>query len=596
MKNSYVTVTDQFCGAGGSSLGATLAGAEVKLAMNHWKLAIDTHQSNFQNTHHACTDISACDPRRYPATDILITSPECTNHSLAKGKKRKNQNQGSFFEEPLPIEAEERSRATMWDVVRFAEEHSYNIIIVENVVDARLWRLWESWMRAMTDPLNGLGYACQVVYLNSMFAHPTPQSRDRMYCVFWKPGNRAPNLDIRPPAYCTKCAKNVEAVQSWKNPNKPFGKYRQQYLYLCPVCASRVEPYYYCAANAIDWSLSVERIGDRSRPLKPKTLARIDAGLKKFSQKPVLMGMGAIQHDRDYATDQPFPTQTTSSSFGLGVPPFLVETAYSHAPDNRFKGIDETLPTQAARQSLGFVAPPFVVNTTQRNQDSGFIRGLQEAGFTQTTAQTMGVVFPPFLINTAFTNGNGGYIYPVDSALPSQTTRPDFGLAVPPMIVEMWGTSSTSPITDPLAAVVAGGNHHDLLIPPWLMGNYTPGTHRPLNDAIGTITTQDHNSLVVPPPFLTSYYGNGEGNHSILDPAGTVTTVDRQALIQPTAEIRVEDCGFRMLQPHEIGRAMAFPDTYKVLGNSREKVRQYGNAVTPPVMRLILERCLETLN
>jgi DNA (cytosine-5)-methyltransferase 1 len=86
---SYVTVTDQFCGAGGSSLGASLAGAEIKLAINHWKLAVETHNTNFPNTDHDCTDISAVDPRRYPATDIMITAPECTNHSLAKGKIRK---------------------------------------------------------------------------------------------------------------------------------------------------------------------------------------------------------------------------------------------------------------------------------------------------------------------------------------------------------------------------------------------------------------------------------------------------------------------------------------------------------------------------
>jgi DNA (cytosine-5)-methyltransferase 1 len=88
-KASALTVTDQFCGAGGSSLGATAAGAEVILALNHWKLAVETYNTNFPNTRHDCTDISACDPRRYPSTNILITSPECTNHSLAKGRKRK---------------------------------------------------------------------------------------------------------------------------------------------------------------------------------------------------------------------------------------------------------------------------------------------------------------------------------------------------------------------------------------------------------------------------------------------------------------------------------------------------------------------------
>lgn len=77
MTTSYVTVTDQFCGAGGSSLGASHAGAEIRLALNHWKLAVETHNTNFPNTDHDCTDVSACDPRRYRPTTILITSPEC---------------------------------------------------------------------------------------------------------------------------------------------------------------------------------------------------------------------------------------------------------------------------------------------------------------------------------------------------------------------------------------------------------------------------------------------------------------------------------------------------------------------------------------
>ena len=197
MKNSYLTVTDQFCGAGGSSQGARElsrsmgGGLEVKLALNHWKLAIETHNTNFPDTLHDCTDISACDPRRYPKTNILITSPECTNHSLAKGKKRKQRE--DLFTSLDP--EEERSRATMWDVPRFAEYHDYELIIVENVVDARYWVMWDAWLKAM----HLLGYAHECVYFNSMHAHPTPQSRDRMYIIFWKKGNKAPDLALRPP-------------------------------------------------------------------------------------------------------------------------------------------------------------------------------------------------------------------------------------------------------------------------------------------------------------------------------------------------------------------------------------------------------------
>jgi DNA (cytosine-5)-methyltransferase 1 len=55
-KKSFVTVTDMFCGAGGSSQGATNGGCEVVMAMNHWKLAVETHNTNFPQVNHDCAD------------------------------------------------------------------------------------------------------------------------------------------------------------------------------------------------------------------------------------------------------------------------------------------------------------------------------------------------------------------------------------------------------------------------------------------------------------------------------------------------------------------------------------------------------------
>lgn len=40
--------------------------------------------------------------------------------------------------------------------------------------------------------------------------------------------------------------------------------------------------------------------------------------------------------------------------------------------------------------------------------------------------------------------------------------------------------------------------------------------------------------------------------------------------------------------PHEIQKAMAFGDDYRVLGNRRERVKQLGNAVTPPAAEFLL--------
>jgi DNA (cytosine-5)-methyltransferase 1 len=517
LKNSFITATDQFCGAGGSSVGATRAGVEVRLAMNHWKLAIETHNSNFPNVDHVCTDISATDPRRYPSTNILITSPECTNHSLAKGKPRSFYAR-DLFGNILIDPAEERSRATMWDVPRFAEYHDYEMIVVENVVDAGKWRLWDSWMHAM----KSLDYECKVVYFNSMFAWPTPQSRDRMYTIFWKKGNPAPDLDIRPPAYCDHCGKTVEAIQTWKKPRR-WGRYNKQYFYRCPICTKEVTPFYYAAFNAIDWTIQAERIGDRKTPLKPKTMARIQYGLETYGKKPLVVTgrytSGVECRVRD-AIDDPFPTQPGDASHAV-VFPWMVETGYTG--EKRASGSIDPHVTQTGQQTSGVVMP-WLVKTVRQDSGMRVISG-SDPIWTQTTCQDMGIVSPSF-------------------------------------IAEMHGTAKASGVDDPLMCVTSGGNHHALLS----------------SEA-----------------FLTYYYGT-ENASGIREPIHTVTGIDRAGLVGSLEKMTVEDLTFRMLQSHEIGKAMAFPETYVVLGTQRDKVKQYGNAVTPPVMEMLLKRCAATLS
>ncbi|MCX6210126.1 MAG: DNA cytosine methyltransferase [Bacteroidetes bacterium] len=352
-KNSYITVTDQFCGAGGSSQGAEAAGAEVKLALNHWKLAIETHNTNFPNTLHDCTDISACDPRRYPSTDILITSPECTNHSLAKGQKQVKK-QIDLFDTNVLDAAAERSRATMWDVIRFAEYHNYNAIIVENVVDARNWIMFDAWLNAMY----ALGYLHKCVYLNSMHCHPTPQSRDRMYIVFWKKGNKSPNLDYTPNANCTTCNKDVASVQSWKNPHIKYGKYRKQYMYCCPTCTSIVEPYYYAAYNCIDWTDIGNRIGDKSKPLSPNTIKRIEYGLKKYPAHNLIINnqhSTGIGFRVQSANTGRFDTLATAAVMNV-VMPFIIKGEHT-LQDNMVRSVFEPTQTQTTRQTFSLVTP-----------------------------------------------------------------------------------------------------------------------------------------------------------------------------------------------------------------------------------------------
>jgi DNA (cytosine-5)-methyltransferase 1 len=252
--------------------------------------------------------------------------------------------------------AAERSRATMWDVCRFAEYHKYNAIIVENVVDARKWIMFDAWLSAMY----ALGYLHRCVYLNSQHAHPTPQSRDRMFVVFWKKGNKAPMLDYTPAAYCPRCGKDVMSVQTWKNPEKRYGKYKQQYVYCCPADNTVVEPYYYASFNCIDWSDLGTRIGDREKDLSPNTTKRIQHGLDKYGHEPMIVhaAYGPKARGVFRSAMEPCFTHTTVPSQAI-VTPFIIKQEHSQNQGN-VKASTSPFQTQTTRQSMAVVTPPIM--------------------------------------------------------------------------------------------------------------------------------------------------------------------------------------------------------------------------------------------
>lgn len=324
-----MTLTDLFAGAGGSSTGAIqVPGVEVRLAANHWQRAVDVHNANHPDALHVCADVSQLNPRYLPTTDILWASPECTNHSLAKGLR--DSRQPDLFGEVLPDEAAERSRATMWDVPRFAEYHRYAAVIVENVVEIRRWAPYPAWLQAM----DSLGYEHHEVYMNSMHANthdlPAPQSRDRIYVVFWRTGNKRPDLEgiQAPPAICPDCGP-VKARKTWKKPHNRWGRYRAQYTFNCPVCWNVIEPDWLPAAAAIDWSLRGERISDRKRPLADNTRRRIAAGIARYwhqESNPLALRFygtsprGGSDWSLSTPIDEPLRTLTTAGSVALVAP------------------------------------------------------------------------------------------------------------------------------------------------------------------------------------------------------------------------------------------------------------------------------------
>ncbi|QIS10615.1 DNA cytosine methyltransferase [Nocardia arthritidis] len=438
-----LTVTDLFCGAGGSTSGAVqVAGVRVRMAANHWRLAIETHNENHPETDHDCADISQVDPRRYPRTDLLWASPECTNHSQARGRKRNVDATPDLFGEILPDEAAERSRATMWDVVRFTEFHRYRGIIVENVVDAAKWVLFSSWLHAM----DALGYSHRTVYLNSMHAQaagaPAPQSRDRVYVVFWRRGDRTPDLEAwtRPKAWCPQCDRVISAVQAWKDPVRRWGRYRAQYVWRCPNVTCRntiVEPDWLPAATVIDWSLRGQRIGDRDKPLAAKTVARIEAGLARFGDESFL-SLFRSGRVRNFSTTDTLATVVADGSNHA----LLVPTGGTWR--DQAVSVAEPMPTRTTRENDALLVPV-------EGRDGKQAQPVTVPMRTMTTRSETGVLVSYYGHETAHSTMDPHGTVP---------TRDRWAVVVP-----LRNHNTAKSTAEPLDTVAAAGNHHGLANP-----------------------------------------------------------------------------------------------------------------------------------
>jgi DNA (cytosine-5)-methyltransferase 1 len=543
MRKSGLRAMSWFCGAGGDSQALhCVPWLDLFLVANHWDRAIESHAANFPWVEHYKGDIREAPVDKWPVADFFWASPECPQWSNARGKRRDFaiSMQDDLFGEIAPSEEVERSRALMEEVpqyLRGVQQRGGLVLagVVENVIDVRAWDQWDRWL----GEIKALGYKTRVIALNSMHADPrtvlkAPQSRDRLYVAYWHRSlGRDPEWDkwLRPRAWCPTCDEQVNAMQVFKIPGRDMGRYRQQYVYRCPRTTCRneiIEPHVLPAAVAIDWNLPGQRIGDRTKPLAEKTLARIQAGLDRYARPvPMMVPAGGTWRNDAVSVGEPMATRTTRENDGLAVPPLLIPV----------EGRDGKEPASA------------------------------------------------------------------HVPLRTQTARNETGLAWLPYMVELRGGSSDArSILDPTASVTASGNHLGVAAREWpaamVMRNNTVRSGdagylcTPIEDPVRALTAAGHQSLVTWEHLLVPYYGNGTAK-TVREPIGTLSTRDRYALVQ--GDVDINDVLFRMLEPHEIGRAMSFGDDYIVLGSKRERVRQYGNAVTPPAAEVIACALVEAI-
>ncbi|GGN39829.1 DNA (cytosine-5)-methyltransferase 1 [Actinoplanes campanulatus] len=550
-------VYDEFAGVGGTSHGASyVPGVEIYAAANHDKHAVDSHTLNFPGARHFQADITKLPVDKMPYAELFSASPACPAWTDANGVRRDfdraNAEVQTLFEvaetEPDPklkkrLEEYKRSRLLMKEVPRYLRamiERGKPVLagMMENVIQCRKWHEWDDWFNEIVK----LGYEIRIIAFNSMHAQPVrslqaPQSRDRLYLAYWhKSLGRRPDFDkwLRPHAWCPSCDEQVQAVQVFKKPGNDMGRYQQQYVYVCP------------------------RVSCRGQLLRPETLPALAA------IDPTIPGTRI--GDRAKLKMDPL-AEATLDRIRAGVRRYWAPLMVPVEGRDGKKALpaSEPLRTQTCRNETGFAFPPF----------------LAPAGGTWRDKPTSSL-----------------------DPMPTRTTRECDGVAsLPPFITPLRGGGDKErarSVQDPLTTVTASGNHHGLALPPLVMRNNTARgdagyLSTPATEPVRSITTAGHQSLLVP------YYGASTSAIPASGPIGTLTTKDKYAVATPDLDalasgLDLDDVLFRMLEPHEIARAMAFDPSYQTsVKDKRTKVKLFGNAVTAPVAEVIMSALVECI-
>lgn len=540
-----IYAADLFAGAGGASTGLQLAVTAANLdldlvAVNHWPAAVRTHAKNHPAARHLCESIEHVDPRdAVPGgrLDLLVAGPECTFFSVARGGR--------------PIDDQRRSSA--WSILRWLELLRVDHVLLENVPEFRSWGPLDvrgrplkskrgQVYRAFIAAIEAMGYRVEERILNSAdYGEATTRRR-----LFVQAARGRRRITWPEPTHSRRGDTTLlRDTQPWR-----------------------------AAREVIDWSLPSQSIFKRKRPLSDNTLRRIEAGLRRFGGEPFVLGQQSGSVAR--STDQPMPTIAADGAIAC-VEPFLVEYHGERTGEQpRTRNLDTPLPTQTAENRFGLVQVDGVPIAERRVIDFG--------------------------------NGPEPFLIPFYGERPTQTPRTHsiseplptipasgdgkFGL-VEPFVVQVTHGGRERSIRDPLPTVT-GGQRGDLaLVEPFVVTAGGPEGQgrrpRSVDEPLGTILAENRYGVVE--AFTLPYCSNGgELARPVSEPVGTITTRDRIALVIPAGM----DIRFRMLQPHELSKAMGFPDAYRFLGTKSDKVRMIGNAwscrIAQALCACILER------
>ena len=223
------TVVSLFAGCGGSSLGYTQAGYDVRLAVEWDTGAADVYRRNFPETNvfeGAIADLTAEEALRVTALepgqlDVLDGSPPCQGFSTA-GRRKFSDTRNRLFEE----------------YVRMLEVFKPRMLVMENVSGLRKGKM-KLIFAEMTRALKDAGYKVSCRELNAWW-YGVPQDRRRLIWVGVRqdlaaePGHPEPTVTVPVSAGRALGAvegqriedaygptRNAARSEEWQSTNKP---------------------------------------------------------------------------------------------------------------------------------------------------------------------------------------------------------------------------------------------------------------------------------------------------------------------------------------------------------------------------------------
>lgn len=161
---------DLFCGAGFGARGAVRGGGVPLLGLDAWGIATKNYKANFPLAETITSRIEDIDVTKVSLghkPDVLISSPECTSHSIARGAKP-----GS-----------EKSRETALSIIPWVKKLAPRWVIVENVNRMKRWERHDELIKHIEKQ----GYSISDLLLDSA-DFGMPQARKRMFLICDKKG------------------------------------------------------------------------------------------------------------------------------------------------------------------------------------------------------------------------------------------------------------------------------------------------------------------------------------------------------------------------------------------------------------------------